>query len=171
MKKTIKITLGALLTLIVVLVIFNFLTVRSIESKITIDAPSEEVWNVLMNHEAYPEWNPFIIKITGSTAPGDFLETSIQTEGNEPMTFKPIVLKNQYSEEFRWKGKLGINGVFDGEHYFILQEITPNQTLFIQGENFTGLLSGLLLRMVGEDTEAGFNSMNAALKKRVEGQK
>jgi hypothetical protein len=170
MKKTIKVTLAVLLTPVVVLVILNTLTTRSLKSEILIDAPSEEVWKVLMNHEAYPEWNPFIKKISGSTKPGNYLETTLQTEGNDPMDFKPLVLKNQFSKEFRWKGKLGIKGVFDGEHYFLLEEITPNQTRFIQGEKFTGLFSGLLMKMIGEDTKAGFISMNKALKTRVEGQ-
>lgn len=170
MKKIIKVILAVLLTLVIVLVILNTLTTRSLKSEIIIDASSEEVWNVLMNHDAYPEWNPFIIKISGSTKPGDYLETKLQTEGNDPMVFKPIVLKNQFNQEFRWKGKLGIKGIFDGEHYFILEEISPNQTRFIQGENFTGLFSGLLMKMIVEDTKDGFISMNNALKTRVEEQ-
>jgi hypothetical protein len=168
MKKIIKVTLAALLIPIVSLVLLNALTTRSLKSEILIEAPSEEVWKVLMAHDAYQEWNPFIKKITGSTKPGDYLETTLQTDGNDPMDFKPLVLKNKFGREFRWKGKLGIKGIFDGEHYFILEEITPNQIRFIQGENFTGLLSGLLITMIGEDTKGGFNSMNKALKKRVE---
>jgi hypothetical protein len=168
MKKIIKVTLAVLLTLVIVLVILNTLTTRNLKSEIIIDASSEEVWNVLMNHDAYPEWNPFIIKISGSTKPGGFLEVTLQTEGSDPMEFKPIVLKNQFNQELRWKGKLGITGIFDGEHYFILEETTPNQTRFIQGENFTGLFSGLLMMMIGEDTKEGFISMNNALKTRVE---
>lgn len=170
MKKILKVTLAVLLAPVVVLVILNTLTTRSMKTEILIDAPSDEVWNVLMNHEAYPEWNPFITKISGSTKPGNYLETTLQTDGNDPMDFKPLVLKNQFSQEFRWKGKLGIKGIFDGEHYFILKETTPNQTRFIQGENFTGLFSGLLMKMIGEDTKAGFISMNKALKTRAEGQ-
>jgi len=170
MKKSIKITLAVLVTPIVLLAILNTLTSRNLNSEIVIEAPSDAVWNVLMNHEAYSEWNPFIKKISGSTQPGEYLETTLQTGGNDPMVFKPIVLKNQLSKEFRWKGKLGIKGIFDGEHYFILEEITPNRTRFIQGENFTGLFSGLLMKMIGEDTKGGFISMNNALKARVEKQ-
>jgi hypothetical protein len=155
---------------IVLLVIINLLTTRSLNSEIIINAPSEAVWEVLMNHEAYPEWNPFIKKISGSSNDGDYLETTIQMEGKNPMNFNPIVLKNQKRKEFRWKGKLGIKGIFDGEHYFLLQESGPNQTLFIHGENFTGILSGLLVLMIGEDTKSGFISMNEALKERVEKQ-
>lgn len=36
------------------------------------------------------------------------------------MTFKPKILIVEPNKEFRWKGKLGINGIFDGKHYFIL---------------------------------------------------
>ena len=170
MKKTIKVTLAIIFTPIILLVSINLFTSRSLKTEIIIDTPSEEIWAVLMNHEAYPEWNPFIKKISGSTKPGDYLETTLQTAGNDPMNFKPVVLKNQFNEEFRWKGKLGMKGIFDGEHYFILEEITPNKTRFIQGEKFTGLLSGLLMKMIGEDTTQGFISMNKALKTRVEEQ-
>ena len=61
-----------------------------------------------------------------------------------------------------------MRGIFDGEHYFIIQSSGSNQTTFIQGENFTGLFSGVLFHMIGENTEKGFQLMNQALKARVE---
>ena len=121
-----------------------------------------------MDHQAYPDWNPFVRKISGPTEVGNNLEVTIQSKGNDPMDFTPLVLVNEHAKEFRWVGKLGITGIFDGEHYFIFEQIGLNQTKFIHGENFTGLLSGLLLKMILEDTEGGFNSMNKALKSRAE---
>lgn len=168
MKKLIKVILGTILIPIIALLIFNLFAVRSIKTEIVIDAPAEKVWVILMNHQAYPDWNPFIIKISGSTQVGGNLAATIQSEGNDPMDFTPTVLVNNKNEEFRWVGKLGIKGIFDGEHYFILEQIGPDQTRFIHGENFTGLFSGLLLKMILEDTEAGFNSMNEALKSLTE---
>ena len=84
------------------------------------------------------------------------------------MQFQPIVLVNDSEKEFRWIGKLFVTGIFDGEHYFLLEEVSPNQTRFIQGENFTGLLSGILMRMIGKNTEAGFIEMNKSLKVQAE---
>ena len=64
-------------------------------------------------------------------------------------------------------GRLGIPGIFDGRHHFSLTP-TDRGTHLEQSETFTGILTALLLRMVGEDTENGFRAMNEALKARAE---
>ena len=141
---------------------------RKIETQIEINAPIENVWNVLMDHDEYPNWNPFIKKISGSTALGDKFSATIQNEGSKPMTFIPLVLVNQPNQEFRWKGKLFVKGLFDGEHYFILEKINATKTRFLHGEHFTGILKGLVLKMIEADTLKGFEAMNLALKLRIE---
>ena len=157
-----------LLALIIGLLIFNQFTKRTITTEILIEASAEEVWKVLMDHKSYHEWNPFIKSIEGSAAEGEQLHVVIQSDANKTMSFDPLVLRNSENDEFRWVGKLGIKGVFDGEHYFILEKVDMNNTRFIHGENFSGVLSGTLLKMIGKDTEDGFEAMNAALKSRTE---
>jgi len=135
---------------------------KTIETQITIPASISQVWSVLMDHKSYSDWNPFISKIAGETTPGNALDVTILPEIDRPMHFKPIVLLNDLEQEFRWKGKLWIKGVFDGEHYFILKS-KGNQTLLTHGEHFSGILSGLLFQMIGKNTEQGFKAMNQAL--------
>ena len=168
MKKIITIIASIVFLLVITLVIFNQFTWRSIETEIIIDAPSEKVWNVLMDHTAYPSWNPFIKHISGPTQQGGILNVTIQSVGNDPMQFEPIIITNKKQQEFRWKGKLLVTGLFDGEHYFILEEIGASKTKFLHGEQFTGLLSGVLLKMIVDDTEEGFQAMNKAIKEMVE---
>ena len=141
---------------------------RSIKTEIVVNAPVEKVWNILMDHGSYPQWNPFIKNISGNPDVGSQIAVTIQSPGNSPMDFAPTVLVNKTNQEFRWIGKLGIKGVFDGEHYFTLEQVGPNQTKFVHGENFTGLLSGIFMMMIREDTEKGFVLMNNALKQRSE---
>ena len=164
MKKRYKLTLITL-AIPAILIIINLFTMRSIKTEITINASKEKVWSLLMNHENYANWNPFIKKIAGGKTPGEKLEVTIQSEGNKPMDFSPLVLTNQKEKEFRWKGKLFVQGLFDGEHYFQIVEEGENKIKFIQGENFTGLLSGVLTSILYEDTKKGFEQMNEALKK------
>jgi uncharacterized protein YndB with AHSA1/START domain len=38
---------------------------RELSTEIEIDAPPADVWRVLSDSEAYPEWNPFIRKLEG----------------------------------------------------------------------------------------------------------
>ncbi|UTW66343.1 SRPBCC domain-containing protein [bacterium SCSIO 12643] len=139
---------------------------KTIETQITIPASIAQVWSVLMDHTSYQNWNPFISNISGLVHPGSTLEVTIHPEEDKSMNFSPIVLKNNAYQEFRWKGKLWMQGIFDGEHYFILKP-NGNQTQFIHGEHFTGILSGLLFKLIGKNTQNGFRAMNQALYKEV----
>jgi ribosome-associated toxin RatA of RatAB toxin-antitoxin module len=38
---------------------------KSITTAIVMNANREKVWNILSDFPAYPDWNPFITKITG----------------------------------------------------------------------------------------------------------
>ena len=58
-------------------------------------------------------------------------------------------------------------GIFDGEHYFLLEPIGESRTRLTQGEKFSGLLVGLLSGTLST-TEAGFKAMNTALKQQAE---
>lgn len=140
---------------------------KSIRTEININAPIETVWSILMDFKNYPNWNPFI-HITGKAAIGQQLENTIFLEGQKPQVFKPTVLAVEQEKELRWEGNLLVKGIFDGEHYFQLEKISTNQTRLIHGENFNGILSGLLLKMIGEATENGFTKMNQALKAQCE---
>ena len=141
---------------------------KTLKTEIIIDASTKTVWDILMDHEAYSKWNPFIKSIEGEKSVGDQLKVSLLQENNKEMEFKPIVLNNEKEKEFRWLGHLFVKGLFDGEHYFLLEEISQEQTRFTHGEKFTGMLSSLLLKMIGDDTKKGFEKMNKALKLKAE---
>jgi hypothetical protein len=143
---------------------------RNIETEIAINASPAKVWEILLDHKAYPDWNPFIKSISGPTQPGGHLLVNLQLPEGKAMVFKPLVLVNEKEKEFRWVGKLLVKGIFDGENYFFVEARGPNKTHFTQGENFTGILSGLMMKMIGKNTRAGFATMNDALKKKAEGQ-
>ena len=141
---------------------------KELKSKININAPSSQVWDTLMDFQNYNAWNPFIKSISGDAITGNNLNVQIQPPGQNPMDFQPTVLKAEKNREFRWKGKLFMKGIFDGEHYFILESVSPTETILHHGEQFTGILSGLLLKMIGKSTLEGFVSMNLALKNKLE---
>jgi hypothetical protein len=141
---------------------------KNLETRIRINASVDDVWNVLTDFKSYPEWNPFVIKIDGKGEVGQHLTNDIKMEGSAVQTFRPLVLVRDENKEFRWKGKLFVNGLFDGEHYFQLNSISENETEFIHGEIFSGVFVRPIMSLIGERTEKGFNAMNEALKTRVE---
>jgi len=86
------------------------------------------------------------------------------------MTFRPVVLRHDTCSEFRWKGRLLLPGLFDGEHYFTLSQAADGSTLFTHGEHFYGVFVPLFRSALDGQTKNGFEAMNLALKRRLEAQ-
>lgn len=168
MRKFIRIT--ALITVAAIAIYgIGRVTGPSVYTEIEIAAPAPAVWAVLADTEGHADWNPLIISMEGEVKEGAQLRNVLQLPGASPMEFTPRVLVATENVELRWLGDAGAPGIFDGEHYFLLEETGRGTTLFRHGENFTGFLSYPIFAFIGEDTKAGFEAMNAALKARVEG--
>jgi hypothetical protein len=143
------------------------MTERRIETGIEIDAPPSRVWMLLTDFARMPAWNPFIKSISGNLTQGARLSVYIAPPGKAGMRFKPTILSVRPDRELRWLGHLLVSGIFDGEHYFLLEPIGESRTWLRQGEKFSGLLVGLLSGTLSA-TEAGFKAMNTALKQHAE---
>jgi hypothetical protein len=141
---------------------------KQIHTDIEIKAPAAKVWDILVDFTHYPDWNPFIQSISGDMAEGSRLRVTIQPVGGKPMNFRPIVIKMQTHQEFRWLGHLFVPGLFDGEHYFQIEEISEQKVRFIQSEQFRGMLVPLFWGSMESGTKAGFKVMNDALKQKAE---
>lgn len=136
---------------------------KELRTQVRIHATPEKVWQVLSDFDRYPEWNPFVKKISGLPQVGKTIQVSLPGMG-----FTPKVLVFEPAKEFRWKGKLLFTGLFDGEHYFILEGNPDGSTTFTHGEKFSGILLPLLAGSLDRDTKNGFETMNLALKTRCE---
>ncbi|TLZ63502.1 MAG: SRPBCC domain-containing protein [Methanobacteriota archaeon] len=142
---------------------------KELRTEIEIDAPVENVWRALTDFPAFPEWNPFIRRIQGTPAVGSRLEVTLGASGTKPMTFRPTVKGFVPNQELRWLGRVGIPGLFDGEHIFELSPVGPDRTRFVQRENFRGLFVPFLAKSLDRDARRGFEEMNQALRARVTG--
>lgn len=141
---------------------------KEIVTEITINATPTEVWNALTDFKEYPRWNPFIKEISGNVAKGNTIKVLIQPLDSKAMLFKPIVLEYLKEKEFRWKGKLFITGLFDGEHKFELIGHSNGTTTLIHSEKFNGILVPLLSKQLDTTTKESFEAMNKKLKERCE---
>jgi hypothetical protein len=140
---------------------------RVLEKTIVIDATPDEVWSVLTDFAAYGEWNPFITSITGVAEPGARLSVALTPPGGRTITMKPKLRAADPNRRLAWLGRLGLPWVFDGAHEFLLEPGPNGTTVFTQHETFRGALVPFV-RSVLAKTEAGFELMNVALKRRVE---
>jgi hypothetical protein len=144
------------------------LVASELRTEIEINAPAERVWSMLTDFGSFPEWNPFIRRLEGEAKQGAKLEVRLEPPGGRGMTFRPTIRRFEANREFAWLGRVVLPGVFDGEHVFAIEPVGSGKVRFVQRERFTGVLAPLILRMVGESTQRGFQEMNQALKERAE---
>lgn len=139
-----------------------------IVTTVEIDAPPQQVWDVLTDFAAYGEWNP-VMEIGGTPTEGDRLDLVLTLPDRKPQPFRPKVLVADEPHELRWLGRLFVPGLYDGEHRFVLDPLDDgSRTQLTHGETFRGVLVGFINRRIGTDVRTAFETMNEALKRRVE---
>lgn len=163
-----KITLYVVGSLILVVILLGLFSAREIHTEIEINASAHNVWQVLAKFDEYPDWNPFIREVTGELSEGAQLSVSIQPADKDRLTFKPTLIRAAKNHELRWIGRVLVPGIFDGEHYFRIEEISEEKVKLVHGEYFKGFLVPLLWGSIKSGTENGFIAMNEALKYKVE---
>jgi hypothetical protein len=139
----------------------------SISTVAEIAAPPSRVWSVLVDLPAYREWNPFIVEASGRVAEGETLSLRMALPGRDPMTIRPRLLVVEPERELRWKGKLLLPGLFDGEHAFVLTSLEGGRTRVDHWERFSGVLLPIARSLVYDDTVAAFQLLNDALATRA----
>lgn len=138
-----------------------------IRTETVIRARRETIWNILTDLGSYGEWNPFIVESNGTISRGNTIRNTMKN-GSGTITFSPTIIHVDSGVSFTWLGSLWIKSIFDGEHYFEIEELPDGACNLIHGERFSGLLSRLIFRAIGNQTRENFVAMNTALKQRAE---
>ena len=137
-------------------------------SQIDIDASPQQVWRLLTDLSAYPEWNPFIVRAEGRVEVGSRLTLRMQPVGGRPATLRPTIVQADEGSCLRWRGSVGVRGILDAEHVFRITARDGGRSRLHQNEHFTGLLVPLLAKSLHRTTRPAFDAMNEALKSRAE---
>jgi hypothetical protein len=136
-------------------------------SEIVIDAPSEIVWQVLVDFDSYPDWNPVEIQAKGEAVVGAAFEHTGKLPGREPRTFHAKIIEAAPPRALAWKGRILVPGLFDVRHHFEIDPLGDDRSRLQQFEHFSGVLVPLM-RGVLRDTQAAFELANKAIKHRAE---
>ncbi|WP_189642742.1 SRPBCC domain-containing protein [Deinococcus piscis] len=139
-----------------------------LRTRVLIDAPPEQVWQVLTDTAQYGQWNPVMVRMTGRLQAGQTIEFENHSQDGNTMTFRPTVLRADAGRELRWLGRLWVPRLFDGEHYFVLTPTTGGKTQLEHGETFRGALVPFVRGWLRGTVQNDFHRINAALKARAE---
>jgi hypothetical protein len=143
------------------------LAVEEIHTTVVIEAPAFVVWNILTDFPTYPEWNPFILKISGELKINSRLAMEIKFANAKVVPSEFVVMGAEVEREITWGGKNGGN-LFGVEHRLAIQPLARNRVTFLQTARFGGDIVSLVARNLHLLLEKQFEGMNAALKARAE---
>lgn len=137
-------------------------------TEIEIEASPARIWSILTDFEGYPDWNPFIRRVSGTPAAGARISVTVRPPGGRPISFRPVVLRCVDNRELSWRGRLPVPGLLAGERVFRIEPLAPGHSRFVHAEYFSGILAVALKWRFEGRVRAGFLEMNQALKSRAE---
>ena len=140
----------------------------SVSVQTRINAPLEEVWQVLTDFSRYGTWHPILTldSHAGPLAVGTVLrgQSSGGPAGQQPVTFT-IALVDE-PNYLAWTG--GDPEVVAGRHCFQLERLGAGTTELTESEVFTGPAAPEVIGRQLPELRAAYETFGAALKKRVE---
>jgi hypothetical protein len=144
------------------------------QTSVTIDAPLATVWSIMLDLDAYPEWNPFIEKVRRrpgrAAAVGDKMVLHVRFRGGKLVESRERITTIQAPSggkallEYEFYGLLHLTGLIRGRRRQLLEDVN-GQTLYRTEEQFRGLIASVTPVRAVQD---GFERHAQALKRRAE---
>ncbi|MCS6904953.1 MAG: SRPBCC domain-containing protein [Bacteroidia bacterium] len=110
-----------------------------VQESIELPQPIEKVWEVLTDFEKYPQWNPYIRKVTGKFAVNETLWVQIGYPFVVPFYIAPQVIAISPPYSFSWGGKFLLPGLLDGLFLVVLYPLEPKLTRVVLKEQLEGI--------------------------------
>ena len=103
------------------LLVASFLTTKTFKAEITIAAPPEKVWAVLMDTQSYPDWNPTFVAVSPPYALGAKISSRVVKPDGAFIDMTPTVTALVTNRELRQSG--GLPGVLTYNHAWLLAPV------------------------------------------------
>lgn len=135
----------------------------TIETSVLIAASIAEIWSILTAFECYGDWNTQILRIDGIAAVGSRI---VLSPAGEPP--KSVTVEELAPYRMRWVGGADDQADFRGDHFFDLEPVAANETLFLHREFFTGLSVVPILAVYRDAIRLNFEAFNSCLQAAAE---
>ena len=143
---------------------------RKIESvTVDINAPASKVWDVLVDLDSYPEWNPYTVQIDADLSQlGSDVGLHVQMNPKETMLVVEKLKVNDQEKQLSWGKQTLHPALLDAQRDQVLTVIDENTTRYVTVDVLEGLLAPLMMALYGKDIKKGFDAVALALKARCE---
>jgi len=163
---------------------------HEVVTEIDLRASAGRVWSVLTDLASYGAWNPTIESVDGVLKEGERLRlnlrpSALQHPSNGPVrALKSFLVRTWWAlngmsipvrvtrllpeRELHWVGALPVPNLFEGEHFFRINERRDGGVRLTQGERYAGLLEPAFREAIEAMNRHAMSAVNRALKGRLE---
>lgn len=135
---------------------------------VEIDAPIETVWQVLLDFDSYPEWNPFTKKVETDLVIGNPVNLHVKMPRRINMVQVEYVREVTEPNTLSWGMTMGAEFLLVALREQHLKPLGDNRCSYHTTDAFDGLLTPVVKALFGGPIRDGFNAMAYALKRRAE---
>lgn len=141
---------------------------------ITIAAPAERVWQVLLDLDNYPQWNPFTWQIGTPEAPDRRLCMGTPVDLYVRFARRGERLQREYVELLEpplrvgWGMTMGATFLLKTLREQRLEVVDENTCRYQTWDAFSGMLTPIVVSIFGKDIRDGFNAVAQGLKREAE---
>jgi uncharacterized protein YndB with AHSA1/START domain len=136
---------------------------RGYEATAMINVAPEQVWELLSDIAAWPNWDSGVRSVDGRLGLGEKLTISV--EANPGRAFPVKVAKLEQPREMVFRGGTAL-GLFTGQRVYTL-EPQAQATRFTMREQYTGPLAGIIFKSI-PDLGPSFQQFADGLKRLAE---
>jgi hypothetical protein len=132
-------------------------------------AARSQVFDSLLEWNAYPEWNPYITRIEGKALPGQSIQVFffMGLGPRMPLTCRVDQLDTQ-NTRLAWEYKAFLPWLYTARHVFALEDTHTGHCRIVQTEYIKGLIACPLFGFFHSLLRRRFQSMHAALLDRLQ---
>jgi hypothetical protein len=137
------------------------------EFRIGVQTPASVIWEMVVDVNGWPAWNPLYPKAKGEVQFGAVLELEVAIPGEAPRTIKPKIRDWTPGEQIIWDLSM-MGGLIRSVRYIELETLDNGNCIFSNGEIFQGPLLGFIPKKTRRAIKAGFAKFGETVRDRAE---
>ena len=138
--------------------------------KVEINAPASLVWEVLVDLDSYPQWNPYTVRVASALDMGGSVDLYLPHPGKpgETLHQREYLLAFAPGQLLSWGMKWLHPWVLGARRDQHLQSLGEARCSYYTTDSFRGVLTGSVMRQHGAWIKQGFDGVAHSLKQRAE---
>lgn len=133
-----------------------------------VEAPAALVWHVVTDLDAYPRWNPFVVRCQSTLEPGTPITMRVHLYDRWALTQREEIFEHVPGERLCYGLRSSFLGALSSERCHLLRAESATRTRYESRFALSGRLAPVVAGLLGRRLERGFERMTSALVRRAE---